>query len=243
MHETTIGAVIKVDTPTSQRDEWSMYRVGWLAAAAFVVGYIAIFPLYASVGAPPDTGAAWVAYGTGKTAIWWVILGLSVLTDFLLIPIAFALYDALHRLDRTAMRIATALVGSFVVLDLAVTWSNFATLITLTERYAVASSDSQRALSVAAAESAAAVLSSPILGAYSILTLSVAILIVGNVMRRSGFGAATGYLGIATAVLGILSVAGGLFLTELGTLIVPASVLTTVWVLLVGLRFRRLPGR
>jgi hypothetical protein len=243
MHGTTIGAMTTVDAPTLQHDERSMYEVGWLAALAFVTGYIAIFPLYASVGPPPETGAAWLAYGTGKTAIWWAILGLSVLTDFLLIPIAFALYDALHRLDRTAVRIAVALIGSFVVLDLAVTWSNFATLITLTERYAVASSDAQRAIAVAAAESATAVLSSPILGAYSILTLSVAILIVGSVMRRSGFGAATGYLGIATALLGILSVTGGFFVTELGTLIIPASVLTTVWVLLISLRFRGMAGR
>jgi hypothetical protein len=243
MHETTIGAVITVDAATNERDERSIYEVGWLAAMAFVIGYIAIFPLYASVGPPPETGAAWLAYGTGKTAVWWAILGLSVATDFLLIPIAFALYDALRRVDRTAMRIAVALVGSFVVLDLAVTWSNFASLITLTERYAVASSDAQRAISVTAAESATAVLSSPMLGAYSILTLSAAILIVGSVMRRGEFGAATAYLGFATSLLGILSVAGGLFVPELGTLIIPASVLTTVWVLLVGLRFRRLAGR
>ena len=45
------------------------------------VAYVGIFPLYASVGAPPDGGEAWLSYADGKTAAWWAILGLSVLTD------------------------------------------------------------------------------------------------------------------------------------------------------------------
>ena len=61
--------------------------------------------------------------------MWWAILGLSVLTDLLLVPVALALYLALKGVDRDAMLVATAFIGLFVVLDLAVTWPNYASLI------------------------------------------------------------------------------------------------------------------
>lgn len=216
-----------------------MNKVGGVSAIAFGVGYVAIFPLYASVGAPPNDGAAWLDYGAGKTTAWWAILGLSVLTDFLLILIALALYGTLVRLHRTATTVGVALVGSFVVLDLAVTWSNFAALITLTERYATATTDAARAAALGAAEYATAVLSSPIFGIYSIATLSSGILLIGWVMRRSPFGTTAGYLGVATGLLGITSVAGPLVIPALGSAIIVASVLTTAWVLLIGYRLYR----
>ena len=216
-----------------------MNKVGGLAAIAFGIGYIAIFPLYASVGAPPNDGAAWLAYGAGKTTAWWAILGLSVLTDFLLIPISVALYGALVGFGRPATTIGVALVGSFVVLDLAVTWSNFAALITLTERYAAATTDAARTTTLAAAEYATAVLSSPILGIYSIASLSLGISLIGWVMRRGAFGPTAGHLGVATGLLGIVSVAGPVVFPASSSAIIVASVLTTVWVLLVGYRLYR----
>lgn len=35
-------------------------------------------------------GEAWFKYLPGKTTVWWAILGLSVLTDFLFLPVALA---------------------------------------------------------------------------------------------------------------------------------------------------------
>ena len=221
-------------------DGTSLYRVGGLAAIVFGIAYVVIFPLYASVGAPPDGGEAWLSYADGKTAAWWAILGLSVLTDFLLVPIGLALYLALKQVDRNEMLLATAFVAAFVVLDLAVTWPNLAALITLTGDFGAATSDARRAAIVAAAEYPSAVLSSTLAGVYSIVTLSVGILLLSLVMRRSTFSRTAASVGVATGILGIISVAGPFLVSALGLAVILASVLTTVWAFLVGHRLYRL---
>jgi hypothetical protein len=58
-------------------------------------------------------------------------------------------------------------------------------------------------------------------------------------MLRAAFGRVTAYLGLATGVLGMVAVVGGAFRDDLGLVVVPTSVLTTVWVILVGRRLLR----
>jgi hypothetical protein len=217
-----------------------LYRLGGSAALAVAAAYVLIIPLYAHVGAPPSGGEAWLKYAAGKTTVWWAILGLSVLTDLLLVPVAFALYLALRGINRNAMLVATAFVGLFVVVDLAVTWSNYASLITLSGSYATARTDLQREGYVAAANYASAVLSSGLEAVYSILTLSVGILLVGWVMLRGVFSRPTAYLGLATGTLGTVAVAGRMLLGSSSVTVIIASVLTTVWLVLVGYRLFRL---
>jgi hypothetical protein len=98
-----------------------LYRVGGISALALGIAYLIIFPLFAHVRAPPTGGKIWLKYLQGKTTVWWIILWLCVLTDFLYIPVALALYVALERINRSAMLLASAFVGLFVALDLAVT--------------------------------------------------------------------------------------------------------------------------
>jgi hypothetical protein len=106
------------DNPAVPDGKW-LYRVGGISALVLGIAYIIIFPLFAHVGAPPTGGGeAWLKYLSGRTTVWWAILGLSVLTDFLLIPVALSLYLALKRVNRDAMLLATALMWLFVVLDL-----------------------------------------------------------------------------------------------------------------------------
>ena len=141
------------------------------------------------------------------------------------------------------MLLATTLVGLFVVLDLAVTWTNYAALITLSEQYATATSDIQRAADVGAATYASAVLESSLEAIYSILILSVGILVISVVMHRANFSRGTAYVGIATGALGIVAALGPFFIGALSVTIVIASVLTTLWILLVGFRLFRLRRR
>ena len=101
-----------------------LYRVGGISALVLGTAYIVIVALYVPVGAPPSGAEARLAYLAGNTTVWWAILGLSVLTDFLFIPVALSLYLALKGINRNAMLVATAFVVLFVVLDLAVTWPN-----------------------------------------------------------------------------------------------------------------------
>lgn len=217
-----------------------LYRVGGISALLLGIAYIITIPLYVQAGAPPSGGEAKLTYLAGKTAVWWAILGLSVLTDFLFVPVALSLYLALKGINRNAMLVATAFVGLFVVLDLAVTWPNYASLITLSGNYVAATNDIQRATYVGAANYASAVLTSSLEAVYSILVLSVGILLIGLVMLEGIFRKSTAYLGVATGILGIVSVVGPFFVSALSVTIIITSVLTTLWVLFVGFRLYRL---
>jgi hypothetical protein len=211
-----------------------LYRVGGISALVLGIAYIVIIALYIQVGAPPSGGEVWLKYLAGKTTVWWVILGLSVLTDFLFAPVAISLLLALKEVNRNLILVATAFVGLFIILDLAVTWPNYASLITLSSNYAAATNDTQRSAFAAATNYASAVLpySQTV---YSILAISFGILLVGLVMLKGIFRKSSAYLGLVTGILGIISVVSALNVT-----IIITSILTIVWVCLVGYRLYRL---
>lgn len=217
-----------------------LYRVGGLSALVLGSAYIVIIALYVPMGAPPAGAEARLTYLAANPTAWWAILGLSVLTDFLFIPVTFALYHALKGIDRNVMLLATACVGLFVVIDLVVTWTNYAALITLSSNYTAAANEAQRALIVAAAQYSSVVLESSLLGVYIILIPGLGVLLTGLVMRKGIFSKGTAYLGLITGILGIVSVIGPVFASALGLIVIIASVATTVWVLFTGYRLYRL---
>ena len=217
-----------------------LYRVGGISGLALGVAYIVIIALYVPMGAPPSGAEARLAYIAGNTTLWWAILGLSVLTDFLFVPVTLALYTALKRVNWSAMLLAAACLGLFVALDLALTWPNYGSLITLSGGYAAAASDAQRAVFVAAADYPSAVLESSLLGVYIILIPGLGILITGLVMLKGIFSRSTAYLGIATGIFAIIAIAGPFFVSFLGAAVIIASLLTTVWVLFAGYRLYKL---
>jgi hypothetical protein len=223
-------------TASSVDDEHrALYRAGGISALLIGIGYLAIFPLYARVGAPPmGDGEVWLRYLAGKTTVWWAILWLSVLTDFLFVPVGLSLFVALQRISRTRMLVATALVLLFVVLDLTVTWSHYASLLTLSARYDAATTDGQRAMYVAAATYGSAIFASRLFVVYAILDLSSAILLIATVMLRGTFNRTAAWIGLATGVSGIASIAGW------GMTIIANALLATVWLLLVGYRLCQL---
>jgi hypothetical protein len=218
-----------------------LYRVGGISAIIFGLSYIAIMALYVPMGAPPSGAEAHLAYVSQHTSAWWAILGLSVLTDFLLVPIALALYLALKGINRNAMLAATAFVGLFVILDLALTWTNYAMLILLSGEYAAAPSDALRAVFITAAIYPSMVVKSNLIFVYNSFTLAIGIFITGLVMLNGAFSKITAYLGLATGILGIVAVTSSFFADVVSSVtIILASVLTTVWVFLVGYRLYKL---
>jgi hypothetical protein len=221
-------------------DGRALYRAGGISSLVLGIAYLVIIALYVPIGAPPGGAEARLAYIAGNTKIWWGILGLSVLTDFLFVPVALALYLALKGVNKSVMLLATASVGLFIVLDLAITWTNYGALITLSGTYAAAANDTQKAAAVAAAVYPSAVLESRLLFVYNSLTLAVGILMTGFVMRTGSFSRSTAYLGIATGIFGIISVVGPFFTSALSLTIIVTSILTTIWVLFVGYGLYRL---
>lgn len=223
-------------TATLYPDDRRLFTIGGASALIIALGYIVIVLLYALAGAPPVGGKAWLDYLAGKTAIWWGIIGLSVLTNFLFVPVALALFVALRSISRYAMAIAVAFVGLFVTLELAVNWTCYAALVMLSTDYAAATTDAHRATLIAAASFPSAVIASPLALVYAIGTLSFAILIIGLVMTKGIFNRVTAWLGIATGLLGLAAVAG------VGIAVILNALAATAWLLLVGYKLIRLAG-
>jgi hypothetical protein len=222
---------------TADPDGKWLYRVGGISALLLALGWVIIIALYVPVGVPPKGAEAHLAYLARHTRAWWGIVGLSVLTDFLFVPVAAALYLALKGINRGAMLIATACVWLFVVLDLALTWTNYAVLIRLSSDYAAATNDAQRAVFVAAANYPSALIESALTGVYIILVPAVGFLVTGLVMLNGVFSKATAYLAVVSGIFSIVSLVGPSFL---GVSIIIASALSTVWLFFVGYRLYRL---
>ena len=214
-----------------------LFRVGGTCASTIAVLYMVTIALFAFAGSLPNGAEASLKYLADRTALWSAIAGLSVLTDVLYVPVALSLYSALKQINRTAMLVSAAFMFLFVALDLAVTWTNYASLIVLSGQYAAATSDAQRAGYVAAASYATSVLSSRLETVYAIVDLSFAILVVGVVMLRGVFNKPTAYAGIATGLMGILTLSGLLVTVILN------AILAIVWLFFVGYRLYRLDRR
>jgi hypothetical protein len=226
----------KMMVHTVDSDGQSLYRVGGISALALGIAYIVIIALYVPIGASPHGAEARLTYLAENTTVWWAILSLSVLTDFLFIPVALSLYFALKGINKYVMLIATTFVGMFIVLDLALTWTNYTALITFSGNYAAATTDAQRAVVIAAATYPSAVLESSLLFVYNSLTLALGILMTGFVMLKGIFSKSTAYVGLATGIFGMIAVVGSFFVSALGAIIILASVFTTIWLFFVGYR-------
>lgn len=195
-------------TVNASPDNRLLFKISGLCSFVLGLAYVTTVALYFYVGKLPADGAAWLTFLGGKTAVWWTIIDLSVLTDLLFIPLALALYASLSRANRGAALIPLALVALWVPLDLAGTWSHYASLITLSGRYSAAASAAQQAPLVAAADYGAAFLGSRMEAVYTTGLLSFAILLVSLVMRKGDFGKTTAWFGIGGGFFGMLAVTG-----------------------------------
>ncbi|HEV2486055.1 MAG TPA: hypothetical protein VGT08_11035 [Terracidiphilus sp.] len=207
-------------------------RVGAIAALLIAVGYIVIIPLYARVGAPPHDGDSWFSYLPGKTSLWWAILWISVFTDLLYLPLTLALYQALRESGKIVVRMSCALIVLFVALDLAITWSNYASILTLFARYSQTADPGIRAACAAAADYGSAILASPLEIVYAIVILSSGILLISLNMWKGPFSRITASLGVATGALGLLSLTGA------AVAIIGNALFATVWLVFVAFGLR-----
>ncbi|MEV6237262.1 hypothetical protein [Lentzea sp. NPDC051838] len=207
-------------TSTLESDR-ALRRAGGFAALLLAACYLAITALYVVAGAvPPDEdGAAWLAYFADKTLVWTLIVFLSVLTDMLFLPVV-ALVRELRR--SPPLILGAGFLVLFVVLDLAVTWPNYAALIRM-------SSLPDQASPAAAATYASSVLGSGLFALYAIGVPALGIALISVELRGL-----TRYAGVVTGVVGVAAVIG------VGVLVIIVSVLTIAWVALVGVWLLRL---
>ena len=219
------------------------YRVGGVCGLVLGLAYLVIIALYAPIGAPPVSVDGLLPYLARSSTRWSWIIGLSVMTDFLFVPLALSIYFALRKVNSYTACLAAACVILFVLLDLAITWTNYASLMTLASAYRSTVTEAERTAILTMATPAAALLHSNLLFVYNTLTLAVGILLSGIIMLRSTFGKSTAYLGVATGCAGILSVIGPFFASALQNAIIVASSLTALWLFIVGYQFCRMAAR
>lgn len=231
---------------TFDSEDRALFRTGGIAGILIALAYPVIVALFVVAGTPLPVGKggeAWLTYLSGNQASWWAIVGLSVITNILWLPVALAVYRALKAIGNTGAMAGAGLMVLFVVLELATSWSNYAVLIDLSYKFEAAAGEVERAAVLAAASYGSALQSSSLLPYYAIVIPAVSKLVLGLLMFRGGpFGRIIAWLGVLEAILAILSVVGAYFVAGLGQAIILASLLSGLWFLLVGLRLVRQGG-
>jgi hypothetical protein len=218
-----------------------IYRVGGLSALVLGIGYLMTFIVITYAGGfPPPGTEARLAFFAEHAAGWWATTALMVFTDLLYVPVFLALYQALKGINKYMMALALACAGLFVVLDLAVTWTSYPSMIILGGDYAAATSDVQRAIIVAAAGYPSAIIDFPLGGIYAIFMPALGLLLASLVIRKGIFSKTTVYLGLIAGISGILAGVGPIFVGALDIAQYINASFAMIWFFFVGWRLYRI---
>lgn len=192
---------------------------------------------------PPGTVVDWFALLQDNRLLGLTYLSLFDVVDYALVGLMFlALCPALRRVNKSWVAIATAsgLVGVAVYFA-----SNTAlSMLSLSDQYAAATTDAQRAMFLAAGQAMLAAQQG--IGVYmSLLLLAVAGLIISIVMLRSGiFGRVTAWVGILAGAIDLVYCITFAFVPGIDVYLLSASgLLLFIWHVLVGLRLFQLGQR
>jgi len=219
-----------------------IYRVGGISGILLGIGYLLTIPVTIIIagGFPPLGADARLAFFADHAAGWWSVTALMVFTDLLYIPLFLALYHALKNFNKYFMLLAFACAGLFVLLDLAVTWTSYPSLIILSGNYTEAMSEVQRSLIVAAASYPSAIIDSPLSAIYAILIPSLGTFLASLVMRKGIFNKVLAYMGVIAGICGILAGIVPIFISDMETFQYINASLVMIWFFFVGLKFNKL---
>jgi len=208
---------------------------------AGVIVFIALASVLALGSPASPTGEGYLNWFRGQATLAYTFGGLSIVSDILLVPVVLALYFALRGVNKNAALAAAGFFGVAVALDLGVTLITWTALVTLSQNYAAATSDVQRAAFVATADYAVGItsVSSTV---YGSIVYSIGPLTMSLVMLKGVFSRATAYVGIAASIAGLAYGFTVLvpYSASLEILLAIAFVLFGVWGLLAGYRLYRL---
>jgi hypothetical protein len=228
---------VRVGNAEIEDSQWNwLYRTGGVAALIMIIIILIQFISF-MVAPPPLEGTAidWFTLFQKNGLLGLVAFELLMIIYVVLsIPVSLALFIALRRANQslTAIYIALSLlgVGAFIAARPAFE------MLSLSNQYAAATTDAQRAVFLAAGETMLAIFHgtafqvSYLLGSITGLIISVAML------RSNVFGKATAYVRIASSVFDF-----GLYVPTLGIFISIFSVLfLMIWNILVARRLFQL---
>jgi hypothetical protein len=215
-----------------------IYRAG--AVAALATAGIIMVAIVAHIAWPPPSwspGAAddWFALFQSNTLHALVGLDLLFMAVYaLLIPIYLALYLALRSESESAMALALALGLVAIAIYFA---SNPAfEMLSLSQGYAAATTDVQRAMFLAAGEAVLAAFQGTAFKASYLIASVAGIIVAAVILRSKVLSRPTGYARLAASVLGL-----GLFVPVIGIPLALFSVLFEwIWYILLGRGLLRL---
>jgi len=216
-----------------------VYKAGGLAMVMIGILYLVGSTLGYYLGGTPGNSQAYLQSLAARPTLAQITYWIFGLADILFIPAILGLYLALKEINKNAMLIATGILGFMFVLDLGITELNTLTLVSLTQNYAAATSDAQRAVYLAAENWELATL--PIATFFSWIGPSSGFLIASIVMRNGSFGRNTARLGMIANGLGI--VCGFYFLYPVPVLaffLTPTLILYGAWLIATGRRLYKL---
>lgn len=206
----------------------SLYIVGGVAALTIVVFTVIQIVVFIA-SPPPSTVTDWFALFEKSTLRGLLDMDLLLMADYALWALMYlALYAALRKASASFMVIATALGLLGIAIYFA---SNTAfDMLFLSNQYAAATTDAQRAALLAAGHAMLATYQGTAFKA-SYIFCSIAPLMVAVVMLRSHvFGKVTAYVGIVGNVLGF-----GLFVPAVGAFLsILAVVVLAAWNVLIA---------
>ena len=215
-----------------------LYR--WGGISAMLAGVI-LFVVLASalvLGAPTsNTGEGILKWLGGGTTLAYSFYGLSMVVDVLLVPVVLAVYLALKGVNKNAMLTAAGFWGLALALDLGVTCITWIALITLSQNYAAATSDVQRAAFVATADYAVGI-TSVSATVYGSIVYMIGPLVTSLVMLKGVFSKVTAYVGLVGGIVG-LAYGVTVFVPYSSFVLIPLAIsfiLLGIWLLLAGSR-------
>ena len=219
-------------------------RVGGVAAlvvALLTVMEVVFFIIYP----PPITVIGWFELFQSSPIIglldFW---GLELFMYAMFILVFLALYMALKRVNQWSMAVALSLALLGVAIFYAT--NNPFSMLTLSNKYAIATTEMERVTLVAAGEAVLASTNQRAVGGFNIglFLVSVAGLIVSVVMLRStAFSRATAYIGILAFGLSLADYIRQATTSSVAIallVILPGALLLVVWFSLLGWRLLQL---
>jgi hypothetical protein len=212
-----------------------LYKIAG-AAALISLMIIPIQLIVFIVSPPPSTAIGWFTLFQNNKLLGLLAFELLIIVSCALaIPMYLAFYAALRRVNESFMAIATVL-GLVGIVSFFVARPAFEMLY-LSDQYAVATTDAQRSLFLAAGEAMYAIFNGTA-SHLGYVFAALAPLIISVVMLRSNiFSKATAYMGILANVIAL-----GFYVPKIGIIFGVISVFPflMIWNILVARRFFQL---
>jgi len=218
-----------------------LYRWGGVSALVTAVLFAVGIGLGIALGAQPSGVEDVLGWLGRQTTLAYATYGTFILADVATIPWALALYFALKGINKNAMLAAVGFEGLYLALDLGVVQASMISLIGLSQNYAAAVSDIQRAAYVAAANSAFGTHALGLLF-YGGVFPGIMTVITGLVMLKGVFRKIVASLGIIGGILELVSTLS-IFASVFSILALATLILAPIWLLLVGYRLYSLGKR